>query len=167
MGRRCELVRLNLSDVKETSEGLLAYIAYSKTDQRGDGREVAIPRARRDQTVCPMLATRAWRAALAEHGVTEGRLLRNVNRWGKPGTALTGHTVNRIVKTLAARAGLPNPDDYSAHSLRSGGATIAAKNRAPKAFIAAQGGWTPGSAVLEGYVRQVDRWTDNPFNDAF
>jgi hypothetical protein len=42
----------------------------------------------------------------------------------------------------AARANLDNADAYSAHSLRAGAATAAAKNGAPRSAIAAQGRWS-------------------------
>jgi hypothetical protein len=42
--RRSELVALDVADIEETPEGLLVTIRRSKTDQKGLGRKVAIPR---------------------------------------------------------------------------------------------------------------------------
>jgi integrase len=41
--RRSELVALDVSDMRSTPEGLLLTIRRSKTDQEGEGRDVAIP----------------------------------------------------------------------------------------------------------------------------
>jgi site-specific recombinase XerC len=60
--RRSELVALDVEDLEETPEGMLATLRRSKTDQEGLGRRVAIPRgmlceARADTGVwiCPIL----------------------------------------------------------------------------------------------------------------
>lgn len=52
---------------------------------------------------------------------------------------------------------------FTAHSLRAGGATIAYMNGAPIATICQMGRWKPGSPVVLGYIRAVDQWKDNPF----
>jgi integrase len=66
------------------------------------------------------------------------------------------------VRRAAERAGLPHPERYSAHSLRTGGATAAYQAGAPVSVIAAHGRWSPTSPVVLGYIRAVDRWADNP-----
>lgn len=161
MGRRSELVALHLDDVTETEDGLLVLVRASKTDQDAEGVEVALPYGQHADT-CPVRVVRAWRAALAEHGITSGRLLRSVTRHGRLGLRMSTDAVADVVRERALAAGLPNAAQYSAHSLRAGGATSAYKAGAPVSVIAAHGRWSEGSPVVLGYVRATDRWRDNP-----
>jgi site-specific recombinase XerD len=161
MARRSELAALRLDDVTETEDGLLILIRKSKTDQDARGCEVAIPRGQHAMTDAVRLV-RAWRALLAEHGITSGALLRTVNRHGNLGGAMSDAAVNEVVQRLARRAGLPNAERYSAHSLRAGGATAAYKNGAGVSAIAQHGRWSPNSPVVLSYIRAVDKWRDNP-----
>lgn len=48
--------------------------------------------------------------------------------------------MRKILKTCIAELGL-DPSNYSTHSLRKAGATIAANENIPKDFIQAHGGW--------------------------
>ncbi|WP_337826237.1 site-specific integrase [Pseudonocardia sp. UM4_GMWB1] len=160
MGRRSELVALGLDDVTETDDGLLVLIRVSKTDQDAHGVEVAIPHGQHAGTD-PVRLVRAWRAILAEHGHTGGRLLRSVTRHGRIGASLSADGLGDLVQAAARRAGLPNAAGYSAHSLRAGGATAAHRAGAAVSTIAAHGRWAPGSPVVLSYIRSVDRWRDN------
>lgn len=164
MARRSELVALDWADLTETTEGLVVCIRTSKTDKESRGADVAVPYGTHPDT-CPVRLVRAWRDLLAAHGVTDGPVLRSVDRHGRIGDGLTGDGVNRIVRAAAARAGLPNPERYSAHSLRAGGATAAYRAGAPVSTIASHGRWAPGSPVVLSYVRAVDRWSDNPLRN--
>lgn len=161
MARRSELAALSLSDVTETDDGLEVLVRASKTDQDGMGRVVAIPRGSHPDTD-PVRLYRAWRAVLAERGITERRLFRSVTRHGRIGESISADAVHDAVRAAAVRAGLPNAETYSAHSLRAGGATSAYRAGAPVSTIAVHGRWSPASPVVLGYVRAVDRWTDNP-----
>lgn len=96
----------------------------------------------------PVRLVRAWRVLLAEHGVISGRLLRSVTRYGRLGAGLSGDAVADLVRGAAERAGVPNAETYSAHSLRAGGATSAHRAGAPVSTIAAHGRWSPGSPVV-------------------
>jgi site-specific recombinase XerD len=161
MGRRSELVALHLDDVTETDDGLLVLVRASKTDQDAEGIEVALPYGQHADT-CPVRVVRAWRAALADRGITSGRLLRSVTRHGRAAASMSTDAVTDVVRERALIAGLPNAAQYSAHSLRAGGATSAYKAGAPVSVIAAHGRWAEGSPVVLGYVRATDRWRDNP-----
>lgn len=161
MARRSELAALDLADLREVPEGLLVTIRRSKTDQDGRGVEVAVPYGSHPDT-CPVRTVRAWRALLAQRGITDGPLLRRVDRHGHIGGRLSGDGIRRIVQAAAVRAGLPDADAYSAHSLRAGGATAAARAGVPVATIARHGRWSPTSPVVHGYIRLADRWRDNP-----
>jgi integrase len=161
MGRRSELAALRIGDLTETDDGLEITIRMSKTDQDAIGEQVAIPRGAHIDTD-PVRVVRAWLAALADRGVTEGRLLRAVNRWGHPGIAISEDGINKAVREAAIRADVPNAEQVTAHSLRAGGATAAYKSGAPVSVIARHGRWAENSPVVLGYIRAVDRWTDNP-----
>lgn len=161
MARRSELAALRLDDVTETADGLLVLIRKSKTDQDARGVEVAIPAGQHYDTD-PVRLVRAWRAALAELDITEGRLLRAVDRHGRIGEGMSPAAINEVVQRLARRAGLAHADLYTAHSLRAGGATVAYRNGAGVSSIAQHGRWAPNSPVVLSYIRSVDRWRDNP-----
>jgi hypothetical protein len=148
----------------------------SKTDQDAHGEIVPIPYGTHKET-CPVRTVRAWLDILAEHGVTTGALLRPIDRHGRiggviypdggraaggTGERITGHGINYRVKLAALAAALPNASDYSAHGLRAGGATAAAKNGAAMSAITSHGRWAEGSPIVAGYIRQVDRWSENP-----
>ncbi|KZM47491.1 site-specific integrase [Labrenzia sp. OB1] len=63
--------------------------------------------------------------------ISEGPVFRAIDRWGNVKTrSLTPQSVNAIVKARCIRAGL-NPDDFSAHGLRSGFLTEAANRDIP------------------------------------
>lgn len=160
MGRRSELAALHISDVVETDNGLEILIRMSKTDQDAIGETVAIPRGSHPDTD-PVRVVRAWLAALAERGITEGPLLRAVNRHGQPGAAISPDGINKAVRAAAERAKVPNAERITAHSLRAGGATAAYKAGAPVSVIAGHGRWSAQSPVVLGYIRAVDKWTDN------
>lgn len=164
MARRSELAALDLADVREVPEGLLVRIRKSKTDQEARGAEIAVPFGSRPDT-CPVRAVRAWRAELADAGVTSGPLLRSVSRHGRIGDGITGKGVSLAIRAAAGRARLTNADAFTGHSLRAGGATAAAKAGVPTGTIARHGRWSPTSPVVNKYVRTVDRWRDNAMAD--
>ncbi|MEV7011922.1 tyrosine-type recombinase/integrase [Streptosporangium sp. NPDC051022] len=171
MGRRSELAALDIGDVALTADGLEVFIGRSKTDQDALGETVPLPYGSHSET-CPVRVVQAWIAALAEYGVTSGPLLRGVDRHGrltgttgaagKAVTRMSGHGLNLLVRRAAVRAGLPNAETFSAHSLRAGGATAAAKAGAPVSAIARHGRWSEKSPVVHGYIRTADKWRDNP-----
>ena len=95
--------------------------------------------------------------------MTFGPLLRRINRWGQlQYGGMSGAAINERVQALAAAAGLDGAELFTAHGLRAGGPTEAAKQKTPIAFIAAHGRWSPNSPQVHGYVRAVDKWEDNP-----
>jgi integrase len=67
---------------------------------------------------------RAW---LEAAGIQKGAVFREITRWGHLGrTALDPQSVNAILKKRCAQAGL-DPRTFSAHGLRSGYLTEAAR----------------------------------------
>ena len=162
MARRSELAALRIEDVTFTDDGLAILIRKSKTDQEAAGAEVNIPHGVHPDTD-PVRVVRAWLAALAEQDAGGGPLLRRINRWDQlqPG-GLSGAAINERVRTLAIQAGLPNAPAFTAHGLRAGGPTEAAKAGQPVSFIADHGRWSKNSTQVLEYIRPVDKWRDNP-----
>ncbi|MFG3476490.1 tyrosine-type recombinase/integrase [Streptomyces sp. NPDC047980] len=162
MARRSELAALRIEDVAFTDDGLTVLIRASKTDQEAAGAEVNIPHGVHPDTD-PVRVVRAWLDSLAEHGHTAGPLLRHINRWDQlqPG-GMSGAAINERVRKLAVEAGLPNAVAFTAHGLRAGGPTEAAKAGQPVSFIADHGRWSKTSPQVLEYIRPVDKWRDNP-----
>lgn len=162
-GRRSELAALHISDVSFTENGIEVLIRSSKTDQAAVGAVVKIPPGKRMATN-PVRVVRSWLDALAEQGITEGPLLRAVDRNGKARGSLSADGVNRIVRAAAQRAGIEGAERFTAHSLRAGGATSSYRGGASVSQITKHGRWSPDSPVVHRYIRAVDDWTDNALN---
>lgn len=170
MARRSELSGLDIGDVQEVpDEGLNAYIRSSKTDQAAEGVEVPVPYGQHAET-CAVRSVRAWKEALAEHGITNGALFRPIDRHGRlpheakaagrTATRLSGKSVAEVIRRRGKLAGLEG--NFTGHSLRSGAATAAYSANNPVSAIAEQGRWSPNSPVVLGYIRSVDKWKNNP-----
>jgi hypothetical protein len=113
-------VALQVEDLVETPDGLRVIIRRSKTDQEGQGAEVAILRSFR---LRPVEAVRSWLAA----GISTGPVFRPVLKGGRvQAVPLSASSAAQIVKTYAERAGL-DPAAYAGHSLRAGFLTSAAE----------------------------------------
>jgi len=96
--RRSELVRIGVSDVEVTTDGLIVALGQTKTDPEGQGRKVGIPRGEAWKGTCPVEALQAW---LAESGIEDGMVFRPVDRHGNVGAqGLSGQAVALIVKRL-------------------------------------------------------------------
>jgi integrase len=112
--RRSELVALEVADLSASPDGYRVTIRRSKTDQEGDGQEIAIPRGCRIE---PVKAIEAW---LAASGITAGPIFRPIAKGGRMlDVPLSGHSAAAIVKRYAKAAGL-DPAVFAGHSLRSG-----------------------------------------------
>lgn len=167
--RRSELSALQIEDVEVADGGLYILIRASKTDQDAEGVRIPVkPGLNPDTDPIGMLDV--WLTALAERGITEGPLLRAVTRndtlrktSGPNGTVgMSGEAINERLRVLAKRADVRHADRITAHSLRSGPATTAAKRGTPVSAIADQGRWSPTSPVVFGYIREADRWNQYP-----
>ena len=153
--RRGELVGLTIADIEEVQQGMIFRLRFSKTDQEGLGRKVAIPYARGG--VCPVLALKQW---LIVSGITEGPVFRSVNRHGNVAdTALTSQSVALVVKERAGAIGL-DPSKYAGHSLRSGLVTSAVAAGVSGWKIRQQTGHK-SDAMLSRYIRDANIFIDN------
>jgi site-specific recombinase XerD len=155
--RRSELVALDVEDVElRHDEGLVITIRRSKTDTVARGRKVGIPMGKHVET-CPALALQCW---LNASKIKAGPLFRAVDRHGCARTTrLSSQSVASVVKERAAAAGLA-PEPFSAHSLRSGFCTSAAKAGVPEHVIARQTGHK-SVAILRAYVQAGNILVEN------
>ncbi len=154
--RRSELAALRVEDIREVNQGLIVRIARSKTDQLGQGHEIAVPRGLR---ACPVRALRTW---LDAAGIEDGPLFRRVLKGGRvTEDAISPRTVASVVKNYAALAGLDG--DFAGHSLRSGFATSAAANGA-KLFRLMDQTRHRSVETVRGYVRQAGMFDDHAGN---
>ncbi|MFJ3856130.1 hypothetical protein ACIPRL_07885 [Streptomyces sp. NPDC090085] len=172
--RRSELGRLTLPNVREgvddfeevqddgtmtvvTRPYIDVFFPSSKTDQEGAGATTTA--VGRDDALCIVTVTRAWRAALAERGITEGRFLRSVDQWGNIGDSISGDGINRITKDLVGKAGYlvdRNGMTFTAHGWRASGYSVAQQANATDGELRAGGRWSEKSQAAKGYGRSRD-----------
>lgn len=154
--RRSELVGLHIEDLKLVRDGYIVNLKRSKTDQQGEGREVAIPYGSNPCT-CPVRALQDW---IKIANLQDGPLFMPINRHGqKSAKAMTSHAVAVIVKKHAKNKEMAI--ELSGHSLRSGFATTAAMAGVQEYAIMKQTGHKR-SDTLKKYIRSRDLWKDNP-----
>jgi site-specific recombinase XerD len=152
--RRSELVALTVADLADAPDGYRVTIRRSKTDQEGQGQEIAIPRGAR---LRPVEAVQAW---LSAAGITEGPVFRTITRGGHIGdVALAAEGVADLVKAYAKRVGL-DASVFSAHSLRSGFLTSGAEAGA-SIFKLMEVSRHKSVDTLRGYVRRADLFRDH------
>ena len=145
-----------MSSISSTSPpGIVLALQRSKTDQDGQGHNIAIPHGR--GRWCPVACLDAW---LSASGIAENAIFRPVDRHGRVHNArLSGEAVSIIVRERAAAAGL-DPRGYSGHSLRAGLATSAAQAGVPAWRIKAQTRHAT-ETMLAQYIRQGELFPDN------
>lgn len=153
--RRSELVSLTVADIEQAKQGVIVHLRFSKTDQEGRGRMVAIPFAR--GAICPVVALQKW---LEVAGITEGPIFRGVSRHGVISeSALTPQAVALVVKGRALAVGL-DAAKYAGHSLRAGLVTSAAILGVSSWKIRQQTGHK-SDAMLARYIRDANIFVDN------
>ena len=152
--RRSELVALEVEDITPVPDGLRVRIRRSKTDQEGEGQEIAIPRGYR---LRPVEALQAWLAAAA---ITTGPIFRPVGKGDRVSPArLAAESAADIVKHYATRAGL-DPRAFAGHSLRAGFLTSAAEHGA-SVFKMMEVSRHRSVDTLRGYVRRADLFREH------
>lgn len=173
MARRSELCILDLADITIDRDGWLSvYVHETKT---GKPRTAKVPPWDHLPELCPKRNWLAYRARLAEKGLTEGPAFRGVDRWDNVqgagpwagraalGARLDGSTLEHIVARAAIRAAVPNADELSPHGvLRRTGATLSYAFGSDILAIARQGGWDERSPVVFRYIDTVDLKKRNP-----
>jgi integrase len=120
--RRSELVNLDVEDIVKTRDGIILTLRWSKTDQQGQGTELAIPKGRKPAT-CPVTILETW---LTRAKIKHGPVFRKVRQNGVvENSRLSDRSVALILKRCVGHAGFA-PEEFSGHSLRAGFATSAA-----------------------------------------
>lgn len=154
--RRSELVALDVEDLDFRPEGVVLRLRRSKTDQEGQGAEVAIPYGSAELT-CPVKALRTWLDAAS---IQAGAIFTSVDKAGvvRP-HRLSDRDVARTVKRLVQAAGY-DPEAFSGHSLRAGFATTAIRAGVQEGAVMLQTRHK-SIAVFRGYVRRATLFTDN------
>ncbi|MGA3008112.1 MAG: tyrosine-type recombinase/integrase [Opitutaceae bacterium] len=133
--RRSEIARLKVDDLEEREPVAADLIAPD-----GEKLPVMAIRLRRTKTSSadagesvlvvgrPVELLRAW---LAISKIDAGPVFRRIDKWGNIGAAaLDPQSVNAMIKSRCAMAGL-DPGEFSAHGLRSGYLTEAARAGVP------------------------------------
>ena len=156
--RRSELVGLNIEDISKTRDGLILHLNKSKTDQNGEGQDVALPYVSNSLT-CPGRSLEDW---LAASHISEGPLFRRIDRHANILGRLTSQSVRLIVKDCCKKVGL-DPDKYGAHSLRSGFCSTAAKAGKAEHQIMKQTRHKRSDS-LQRYIKKANLFDDNAAN---
>jgi integrase len=152
--RRSEIAGLQLSDITFRPEGMAVNVRFSKTDQEGRGRTVAVWRGVYEMTD-PVAAVMRW---IQVRGDWAGPLFTAVNGGhGRPQsvqkTGILGEVVAKSLKTAARRAGLDD-EGFSGHSLRAGAVTAAANAGSSQEEIMKMSGHT-NLQTMRRYIRDV------------
>jgi len=153
--RRSELVQLDIENISITRDGLILNLNKSKTDQKGEGQDVALPYGSNPLT-CPVRSLEDW---LPVSGISEGPLFRRLDRHGNILGRLTPQSVRLIVKSCSEKVGL-DPNRYGAHSLRSGFCSTAAKAGKAEHQIMKQTRHKRSDS-LQRYIKKVSLFDDN------
>lgn len=153
--RRSEIVNLDAEHIEVTRDGLILNLIRSKTDQKGEGQQVALPYGSNPNT-CPVRLLEDW---LADAGISNGPLFRRIDRHGNLMGRLTPQSVRLIVKKCCEEVGL-DPNKYGAHSLRSGFCSTAAKAGKPEHQIMKQTRHKRSDS-LQRYIKKANLFDDN------
>lgn len=98
--RRSELVGIDVAHLRVEAESLIVRIPRSKTDQAGQGVDVALPRMHGNET-CLVRALEAW---LRRARFRRRPLFRRITAAGTIEGRLTGDGVYKILRVRAAAA---------------------------------------------------------------
>lgn len=152
--RRSELVALQLADAVLVDQGVKLRIGFSKTDQEGEGAQIAVPAGK---VLRPVAHLNAW---LWVRGGAPGPLFTRIGTRGELTLArMSDRSVARLIQHYAELAGL-DPATVAGHSLRAGFLTEAARTRASIAKMQ-EVSRHKSVKVLLGYVRSAEMFDDH------
>lgn len=149
-------------DASDRFEGFVLHLPESKTDQLGEGRDIAV-HAQDDEAVCPMQALRTYFDA---NSFAPDDLIFPVSE--KTVTRLVKHLVSdpthehksfREIDRCAECSEAARR--FGSHSLRRGAATTLAQAGIQERDIMRQGGWK-NEKVMRGYIDQATLFQNNP-----
>ena len=170
--RRSELVALTLGDVETVpGRGLNLLVRRSKTDQHGQGQDIAVWANPDEPGVCPLAALDAWlahrrtapdldwTATATAPRRTPAVLRRHQDR---PGHRRRRCPTRRSPAWSSRPRATPGStrERYSGHSLRAGLATAAGDEGAGLAELMRQTRHKSTEVAL-GYLRPADLWRNN------
>ncbi|MDO8729512.1 MAG: tyrosine-type recombinase/integrase [bacterium] len=167
--RRSELASLTIKDVIFVPRGAIIHLRSAKTDQNSVGREIALPNTQ--TTVCAIRALRDWIACLSDYNNQSDNfdgssaLFRKIDRYDNIGGGLCGAGITWILQARMQAKGM-EVDGYSAHSLRAGLVTSAAKAGAPIWQIQRQTGHK-SEQMVGRYIRNVGLFDSNVVSRIF
>ena len=140
--RRSELAAIEVSHITVTEKGLVVSLPRSKTDQEGQGQQVAVLDGAR-LPVKKVLGD--W---LEVSGIVSGKVF-----------PLTDRHIANVIKARAKKAGL-DPDQFSGHSLRAGFITSAA-NAGADVFRVMDVSRHRSINTVRGYVRRAKQFDNH------
>jgi len=149
--RSDELCRLRIEHLKLTpGEGLTLFLPTSKGDRDNLGRTFRAPALR---ALCPVEAVNTWLTLI---GRTEGPMFPRIDRWGRlPEVPMNPGSINKWLRELLSKAGLPESEQYSSHSLRRGFAGWANANQWDVKTLMQYVGWRDVQSALR-YIDGAD-----------
>lgn len=144
--RRSEVTVATLENTRRVGEDAYLFtLAHSKTDPSG-------ARTQGQEKPVVGLAAQALQQWIQRAGLQSGPIFRRIRRGDVVGEPLSPAAVRDIVRQRCALAGLG--DEFSAHSLRSGFVTEAARQNVPIGETMAMTGHTSVATVV-GYFRNA------------
>jgi integrase len=162
--RRSEVASLSIGDLAFSKQGLLIRLRSSKTDQYQRGRDVAIPKAP-DERQCPVRALRRWLETLEALRGAEPRpdselpVFCSIDKHGRLRGRLNSASVGWLLRRRLSMHG-HSPEGFTAHSLRAGLVTSAARAGVPVWAIQRQTGHRSESTVHR-YIRGLSAFECN------
>ena len=157
--RRIELISIDFEDLEFVSEGVKIFIRKSKTDQFGEGMIKGLPYFT-NQKYCPVWHLKKW---LEISEIKSGPIFRRFSKGLNLGkNRLTDQSVALFLKRYLSNAGIEN-QNYSAHSLRSGFATVSAESGADERSIMAMTGHKT-TQMVRRYIKEANLFKNNALN---
>lgn len=149
-------------DDDDRPDGLILHLPGSKTDQRKEGRDVAV-HAQLDEVVCPARALSAYlRVAQLDPTARVFPVCeRTVTRLVKRLMANPEHGHRSLREIAHCESCAAAAHRFASHSLRRGAATTQAKRGIPEREIMRQGGWK-GQREMRGYIEYATLFENNP-----
>lgn len=139
-----ELRRMRVENIDlRPGAGMSCELSQTKTERQLRGASFSMPALSR---LCPVAAYEAWIGAA---DLTEGPVFRCIDQWGHLGTdGLHANSLIPLLRRLFHAAGVPEPEGYSAHSLRRGFAGWATDNGWDLKSLMEHVGWRDMKSAL-------------------
>jgi len=157
--RRTELISINHEDLEFLPEGMKITVRRSKTDQFGEGMVKGLPYFS-NVIYCPVINLKKW---LNLSKIKSGPIFRRFAKGlSLTNNRLTDQSVVLLIKNYLNLAGIEN-SNFSAHSLRSGFATVAAESGADERSIMTMTGHK-STQMVRRYIREANIFKNNALN---